>query len=182
MPYPYYMSNQPSHIAMSSGLEALEARTGLNLHLQPDMSRAQATSTKPAAKPAGAVNSWTGKDKVAHFGVSFAFGCAAAAAVDNPYVAFGLAMIPGLGKEIHDGQRPNNPDFSAKDLAVDALGAATGVVACHALKEALTAREDPTNNVSASYYKHAMEEQTRAINAVVIPGPRSLQAAVNYRF
>lgn len=65
-------------------------------------------------------------DKLKHFAVSFALGTASGAYFENKWTAFGVAMIPGLLKEISDSQKSNN-HFSGKDMAANALGAALGV-------------------------------------------------------
>ena len=65
-------------------------------------------------------------DKLKHFAVSFALGTASGAYFENKWTAFGVAMIPGLVKEISDSQKSNN-HFSGKDMAANALGAALGV-------------------------------------------------------
>jgi uncharacterized protein YfiM (DUF2279 family) len=69
---------------------------------------------------------WNDSDKLKHFAVSFVLGTASGAYFENKWTAFGVAMIPGLIKEISDSQKSNN-HFSGKDLAADALGAALGV-------------------------------------------------------
>lgn len=65
-------------------------------------------------------------DKFKHAAVSFALGTASGAFFENKWTAFGVAMIPGLVKEISDSQKSNN-HFSGKDMAANALGAALGV-------------------------------------------------------
>jgi uncharacterized protein YfiM (DUF2279 family) len=77
--------------------------------------------------PAFAQDQWNGSDKKMHFGVSFVLGFAAGNQwPENKPLAFGVAMIPGVLKEISDR---NTTGFSGKDLATDALGAALGVYA-----------------------------------------------------
>ena len=77
------------------------------------------------ALPAAAQDSWTGPDKVLHFGVSAVFGFAARNQwPDRPILAFGVAMIPGVLKEVSDR---STTGFSGKDLVANALGAAAGV-------------------------------------------------------
>ena len=78
-----------------------------------------------ASTPAVA-EEWSGADKAQHFALSAAFGTLSAMHFENKWTAFGVAMIPGLLKEIHDGSQAGNR-FSGKDLAADALGAAVGV-------------------------------------------------------
>lgn len=70
------------------------------------------------------------KDKVYHFGVSTALGVAAKMAIEEeglPWKSFGLAMLPGLAKEIYDAKRTGGSGFSKSDLLADALGAALGI-------------------------------------------------------
>lgn len=71
-------------------------------------------------------DSWSGSDKAAHFGVSFALGVGASRLTDDTPTAVGLALLPGLAKEIYDSQQDCNR-FSWKDLGWDAVGAYVGV-------------------------------------------------------
>jgi len=75
---------------------------------------------------AQAADDWNGADKGKHFAVSAALGTASAMHFEDKWVAFGVAMIPGVLKEVADSSRTNGR-FSSKDLAADALGAALGV-------------------------------------------------------
>ncbi len=75
--------------------------------------------------PAQAADDWNGADKAKHFAVSAVLGTASAMHFENKWTAFGVAMIPGVLKEITDSH------FSSKDLAADALGAALGVQLGH---------------------------------------------------
>lgn len=74
---------------------------------------------------AQAADDWNDADKVKHFTVSAVLGTAAAMHFENKWTAFGVAMIPGVLKELADSR------FSGKDLAADALGAALGVQLGH---------------------------------------------------
>lgn len=74
---------------------------------------------------AQAADDWNGADKGAHFAVSAVLGTAAAMHFEDKWTAFGVAMIPGLLKELTDSR------FSGKDLAADALGAGLGVQIGH---------------------------------------------------
>ncbi len=78
----------------------------------------------PAASMAA--DDWSSSDKALHFGISAGFGTLSAMHFENKWTAFGVAMLPGLLKEIHDSGQTGNR-FSGKDLAADALGAAVGV-------------------------------------------------------
>lgn len=69
---------------------------------------------------------WIASDKAAHFGVSFGLGVAASQVTPDNLSAFGLALLPGLAKEIYDSQQ-NCDHFSWKDMAWDAVGAYLGV-------------------------------------------------------
>ena len=71
---------------------------------------------------------WTGGDKTAHFGISAAMGLAAYSYTEDKTTAFGMAMVPGIIKEVADSQKEGGR-FSEKDLAWDALGAFVGVQA-----------------------------------------------------
>jgi len=75
--------------------------------------------------PTVAQDSWTGQDKVDHAVVSAMFGGIAGASMDNKYAAFGVAMLPGIAKELYDMTGRGTPSW--KDLAADAAGAAIGV-------------------------------------------------------
>lgn len=69
---------------------------------------------------------WTGSDKAAHFGVSLALGVGASRLSDDTLTAVGLALVPGLAKELYDSQQDCNR-FSWKDMAWNAAGAYIGV-------------------------------------------------------
>jgi len=69
---------------------------------------------------------WTGSDKAAHFGVSFAVGVGASRLTTDTWTAFGLALIPGVAKEVYDSQQDCNR-FSWKDMGWNAAGAYLGV-------------------------------------------------------
>jgi uncharacterized protein YfiM (DUF2279 family) len=67
------------------------------------------------------------EDKKMHFAVSAVAGVAAGIQwPDNKPLAFSVAMIPGVAKELLDAQKGGS-GFDTKDLAADALGAITGV-------------------------------------------------------
>ena len=76
------------------------------------------------AAAASAQDRWNGADKPKHFA-----GSAVSAVVVeglfaqtlHPVERFGLAMLPGVAKELADMRRGGS-GFSAKDLAADALG------------------------------------------------------------
>ncbi|WP_374488621.1 hypothetical protein [Zoogloea sp.] len=69
---------------------------------------------------------WGGNDKAKHFAVSAALGAGATRLDPDPWIAFGLALAPGVAKEVYDSTRDCNR-FSWRDLAWDAVGAAVGV-------------------------------------------------------
>lgn len=69
---------------------------------------------------------WSGSDKAAHFGVSFALGVGASRLSDDTATAFGLALLPGLAKELYDATQDCNR-FSWKDMGWNAAGAFIGV-------------------------------------------------------
>ncbi len=73
-----------------------------------------------------AADDWNGSDKALHFGLSAVFGTLSGMHFESKWTAFGVAMLPGLLKEIHDDSQAGNR-FSGKDLFADALGAAAGV-------------------------------------------------------
>lgn len=75
---------------------------------------------------AAAQDSWTGHDKQLHFLVSAGFGVASGAYFESKWTAFGVAMLPGLAKEIIDSRSEGNK-FSGKDIVANAVGAGLGV-------------------------------------------------------
>jgi len=76
-----------------------------------------------------AQDKWNGKDKAEHFAVSFAVGFATGNQwPENKPLAIGVAMIPGLLKEVSDR---STTGFSGKDLVADLLGASLGVYSAH---------------------------------------------------
>ncbi len=85
------------------------------------------TALAGSAQACGHYNDdWTGRDKAAHFGVSFALGACASRLSDDTWTAFGLALMPGLAKEVYDSQQDCNR-FSWKDMGWNAAGAYLGV-------------------------------------------------------
>lgn len=83
-----------------------------------------------AAPVSGFADDWSGPDKTRHFVVSAVLGTLSAMHYENKWRAFGVALIPGLLKELHDSGQPGN-HFSGKDMAANALGAAVGVQIGH---------------------------------------------------
>lgn len=75
---------------------------------------------------------WTGRDKAQHAQVSALAGAISGALIEDRWAAFGVAMVPGLVKEIHDA-RPGGSGFSWRDLTADAVGAGIGVQAGHCI-------------------------------------------------
>lgn len=69
---------------------------------------------------------WFGEDKAKHFGVSFAVGVATSRVTSDEWSAFGLALLPGLAKELYDSGQDCNR-FSWKDMGWNAAGAYVGV-------------------------------------------------------
>ena len=87
-----------------------------------------------AASAASAADQWSGSDKPKHIAAS----AISAVIVESlfaetlsPAQRFGLAMVPGIAKEIFDMRRGGS-GFSGKDLAADALGVGLGM-ALHGL-------------------------------------------------
>jgi uncharacterized protein YfiM (DUF2279 family) len=77
-----------------------------------------------------AADDWGGPDKTKHFAVSAVLGTLSAMHYENKWRAFGVALIPGLLKELYDSGQPGN-HFSGKDMTANALGAAVGVQIGH---------------------------------------------------
>ncbi|WP_321855461.1 hypothetical protein [Paraburkholderia tropica] len=79
-------------------------------------------------------DSWTGTDKLEHFGLSAPFGAIGGWLVrDTGHpVIYGtlIGTVPGLLKEAFDGTCRSD-GFSYKDLFADALGALTGAWLTH---------------------------------------------------
>lgn len=71
-------------------------------------------------------DSWTTQDKKEHAIVSAMFGTMAGAAIEDKYVAFGVAMLPGIAKELYDATGKGTPSW--KDLGADIVGSYVGVV------------------------------------------------------
>lgn len=67
-----------------------------------------------------------GPDKYKHAAVSAGLGLAAAAQIADPWRAWGVAMLPGLAKEVYDS-RKGGTGFSLPDMAANAIGAYVGV-------------------------------------------------------
>lgn len=80
----------------------------------------------PAQACTDKADRWLAGDKAAHFGVSVGLGMAASQVTSDTLSAFGLALLPGVAKEIYDSQQSCN-HFSWKDMAWDAVGAYVGV-------------------------------------------------------
>jgi uncharacterized protein YfiM (DUF2279 family) len=77
-----------------------------------------------------AADKWNSSDKAEHFVVSAAIGTLSAIHIENKWHAFGVALIPGLVKELYDASQPRKR-FSGKDMAINVLGAAVGVQIGH---------------------------------------------------
>lgn len=84
---------------------------------------------EPPAAQAAAVSRDTWAGAPAHVAVSALAGLACSTQIypKEPLKAFGCAMVPGVLKEVLDSQQKGNR-WSNKDIAADALGAATGVI------------------------------------------------------
>lgn len=65
------------------------------------------------------------QDKQKHFAVSAAFGGIARSVTESNATAFGLALIPGVAKEVYDAT--GKGCTSINDMAWNAIGAAVGV-------------------------------------------------------
>ncbi len=85
---------------------------------------AGASSAAAACEPGR--DDWMGRDKAAHFGASFALGVAGSRLTTEPWEAVGLALIPGVAKELYDAGQDCNR-FSWKDMGWNVAGAVLGV-------------------------------------------------------
>lgn len=94
------------------------------------LSCAAAAHEKPEPPPpaVGDSQGFSRNGYAEHFAVSALIGIWSAAQIEkeSPLKAFGIAMVPGVLKEVIDATQKNN-HFSGRDLAYDALGAAVGV-------------------------------------------------------
>lgn len=84
---------------------------------------------------------WLARDKALHFGVSLISVLAIKTLADNSlnferdaatFAGAGITFSLGFGKEVWDGQKPNN-HFSYKDLVADVAGILVGVLIMQAL-------------------------------------------------
>ena len=89
---------------------------GLSLALLPALAQA----CRPYDDP------WLDEGKAKHFAGSAALGMVTSQLTDNTWTAFGLALAPGVARQIYDSHHPCVP-FSWRDLSFDALGAYVGV-------------------------------------------------------
>ena len=84
---------------------------------------------------ASAQDRWNGPDKPKHIAVS-AFSAVVVESVFadslTPLQRVGLAMVPGVAKELFD-MRKGGSGFSGKDLVADALGVGFGMAGYHVI-------------------------------------------------
>ena len=87
------------------------------------------------ASAASAQDSWTGSDKPKHIAAS----AISAVVVESlfadtltPVERFGLAMLPGVIKELADSRRGGS-GISGKDFAANALGVGLGMAGYHVI-------------------------------------------------
>lgn len=78
-----------------------------------------------SALSAHAQDSWTGPDKIKHFGLSLGMGAVSSLAFQSPRAGFIGCMSVGVAKEVYDARTPGHT-ASAKDLVADAAGCAAG--------------------------------------------------------
>lgn len=71
------------------------------------------------------------QDKQEHLYGSMFLGVVSRVVAPDPLVALGLAVAPGVLKELYDGQHPEAHCMSAHDLLYDVVGAAIGVYTTH---------------------------------------------------
>lgn len=105
-------------------------RLGAEAHLPAATAALPADSLRPP-------DAWLGRDKALHFGASFLLTLSGQYVLTDkgnlsnaealPFSA-GVALGLGVAKEVADSRRAVGPHFSLRDLAVDALGVAVGVL------------------------------------------------------
>ncbi|GEL71286.1 hypothetical protein [Myxococcus virescens] len=108
----------------------------------------------PLGARAASGDAWLGPDKPKHFAACFMFAGAGYAGgallFDNPHARWltgaGLAMGAGVGKELYDLGRGTT--FSMKDLAWDAVGAASGLAVSYVVDRLVFRRDDTPSEVA----------------------------------
>jgi putative lipoprotein len=101
------------------------------------------------ARSAFADDSWWGRDKALHFGVSAAIGGAGYGLSSLVFEdralrvisSAGLALAAGVGKELYDASGHGTASY--KDLTWDLAGTTLGVGLCFSLDWALSRRDRP---------------------------------------
>lgn len=66
-------------------------------------------------------------DKISHASVSGMIGAASRSVIADPWIAFGVALLPGLHRELFHP----NACFSKEDMAYNIIGAGLGVTGTH---------------------------------------------------
>jgi len=103
-----------------------------------------------APRSALAEDSWWGRDKALHFGVSAALGAAGYGLSSLVFedravrvaASAGLALAAGIGKELYDAS--GHGTASVKDLTWDAAGTTLGVGLAFTLDWALSRKDRPS--------------------------------------
>lgn len=88
-----------------------------------------------ASAPTLAQDRWNGPDKPKHVAASVVSAVVVEslfAQTLHPAQRFGLAMLPGIAKELYD-MRKGGSGFSGKDLVADALGVGLGMAGYHVI-------------------------------------------------
>ena len=104
-------------------------------------------------------SSYAVDDRTLHFGLSALFGAGAETVLhyntdlkDVGRVAAGtvLGTLPGLAKEIADGQKSDN-EFSKSDLVADVAGAFTGALLSNLVNNAIQVRVETDGEKQLSF-------------------------------
>ena len=126
---------QPGQISMNASASRRAAvRTGAAAPARARAAICQAVGTRASAPAFAQSDSWTGQDKVKHFGVSAPMGLLGAkfagpTASTAERVMYGalIGSLPGIAKELTDLRTPGATP-SMKDMAFNVAGAAIGAL------------------------------------------------------
>jgi uncharacterized protein YfiM (DUF2279 family) len=137
--------------------QAVDARRAARRWVASSMFCLMASGPAVAGDP---VDSWTGQDKMMHFGMSAPLGILGVGVADRlgfsgkverVVVGATIGMMPGLAKEWADRYNPR-ATASAKDMVFNMLGAALGAsIADCCTVRALASRRDRPDGLAVEY-------------------------------